>query len=84
LVTLIEGDVLSIGGEPILTLLTNLKTHAGNAVMQSADVLQFTAAAPLAGLELGVQLEQQLLGLAITKLQAAMAAKAAPAPGISG
>ena len=49
LLTTIQSDVLTIGGAPLLTLLTNLKAHAGNELMQGADWLQFLAASPACG-----------------------------------
>jgi hypothetical protein len=73
LVQLFESDLIQAGGQPLLTLLENLKTHAGNVPLQIADWLQFVAAAPTAGLALGLQLENQLLSLAISKLQAHVA-----------
>ena len=73
LLNLIQTDVLQVGGQPLLDLLSNLKAHAGNAPMQAADLIVFQATAPKAGLQLEVELEQQLLALAISKLQAHMA-----------
>lgn len=89
LLGLITSDLLATGGAPLLTLLTNLKAHAGNGPLEAADILAFTATAPAAGLTFVVEIEQQLFGLAINKLQAYMNAKAAAAPapaatGISG
>lgn len=75
LLTTIQSDVLTIGGAPLLTLLTNLKAHAGNELMQGADWLQFLAASPAAGLQFTVTFEQQALGALITKLQAVQVAK---------
>jgi hypothetical protein len=79
LITTLQADLIASGGAPLATLLTNLQAHAGNPALQAADFLAFDAAAPGAGLMFGIEFEQQLLGLAIAKLQTAMAAKAAPA-----
>jgi hypothetical protein len=80
LITTLEGDLITSGGAPLATLLTNLSAHAGNPALQATDLLAFDAAAPGAGLAFGITFEQQLLGLAIAKLQAAVAAKAAAKP----
>ena len=77
LVSTLEADVAGTAGGPVVTLLTNWEAHAGNKLAQAADLLQFNAAAPGAGIALEVELEQQLLQLALSKVQAYMAAKAA-------
>src|SRR5271167_4522264 len=82
---LIESDLVAVGGTPLVTLLTNLQKDAGNVLAQQADILAFTAAAPKLGITLGLQVEQQLIALAIDKLQKELAAKlhtaqAAPPP----
>lgn len=79
LVSTLEADAASVGGTPLVTLLTNWETHAGNPLLQSADLLQFEAAAPAAGLQLEIEVEQQLLQLAVSKVQAFIAAKTAAA-----
>lgn len=66
----VKADLSSTAAVPVVTLLTNLKTHAGNRLMQAADVLQFVNTAPGAGLTLEAELEQQFLGLAIEWIQA--------------
>lgn len=81
ILAMFESDLVSVAGAPLLTLLTSLKAHAGNVPMQVADWIQFTAALPGSGIVLAVELEQQLLTAAVTKLQGYMASKA---PGVSG
>lgn len=79
LVNTLEADAASVGGAPLVALLTNWAAHAGNPLLQSADLLQFEAAAPAAGLQLEIEVEQQLLQLVIAKVQAFVAAKTAAA-----
>jgi hypothetical protein len=79
LLSLIESDLATVGGQPLLTLLTALQSAKGNILLQQGAILQFVAAAPTAGVTLEVEIEQQLLSLAITKVQTFIASKAAPA-----
>jgi hypothetical protein len=72
----LESDVASVAGSPIITLFTDWKAHAGNTLQQAADLLQFQAAAPGAGIALEIEVEQQLAQLVITKVQAYIASKA--------
>ncbi len=81
LLALIESDLATVGGQPLITLITGLKTDAGNQLKQAADIMAFTAAAPAAGLQLEVMVEQQLLQMAITKIQAYVASKTTPVVG---
>lgn len=80
---MIESDLATVGGAPLIGLLTALKSAQGNVLMQQAAVLQFIAAAPAAGITLEVEVEQQLLGLLIQKVQAFVAAKASAGPAVS-
>jgi hypothetical protein len=73
LISTLEGDLAQTGGTPLLTLLTNWEAHAGNPLLQGADLLAFQGQAPAAGLQLEVELQQQLLQLVITKVQAQVA-----------
>jgi hypothetical protein len=78
LLALIASDLATVGGQPLITLLQTWQKDAGNTLLQGAALLQFTASAPAAGITLEVEIEQQLLQLAITKVQSYLASKAAP------
>lgn len=73
LLSMIESDLATVGGQPLITLLGTLQSAKGNVLLQQAAIMQFVASAPTMGITLEVQIEQQLLGLAITKLQALLA-----------
>jgi hypothetical protein len=77
LLALLESDLATIGGQPLIGLLTSLQSSKGNVLLQQAAILQFVAAAPTIGITLEVEVEQQLLGLLIQKVQAFVASKAA-------
>lgn len=70
LLSMIESDLATLGGQPLLNLLTALQASKGNVLLQQAAILQFVATAPGVGIQLGVQVEQQLLQLAIDKVSA--------------
>jgi hypothetical protein len=85
----VESDLATIASPPFITLLTNLAAHKGNKIAQGADVVQFVATAPAAGLALEGELEGQLLEIGIGLIQTEVAkaptvgnngAPAAPAP----
>ena len=84
---MIESDLLTTGGAPLMAFFQADLAANGDKMKQAAALLQLIASGPAAGLTFLAELEGQLLGLAITKLQAAMAAKVAaavvPAPGAS-
>lgn len=80
LVALIESDLATVGGQPLIALITALMGAKGNVLIQQGAILQFVAAAPTVGITLEVELEQQLLQVALTKIQAFIASKAAAAP----
>lgn len=80
LLSMLETDVATVGGKPLVTLITSLQAAAGNKLLQQGAVLQFIAAAPTAGITLEIEVEQQLLQMALTEVQAFIAAKATPAP----
>ncbi len=73
----IESDLATVGGQPLITLLTSLQKDAGNVLAQQADILAFVAAAPKLGITLELTIEQQLIAEAIAKIQAAVTAKSA-------
>lgn len=83
LVALIESDLATVGGQPLISLMTTLQKSAGNRLLQGAAVAQFVAGAPAMGLTLEVEVEQQLLQMAITWLQGALS-KAPPVPASGG
>lgn len=77
--SMLETDVLTVGGVPLQTCITAMIAANGNLALEAAALLQFNAAAPAAGITLAVDVQNQLLQLALTKLQALMAAKPATA-----
>lgn len=77
---MLEADLASIGSTPVLGLLTNLAAHKGNRIAQGADVVQFVATAPAAGLQLEAAAEGQLLELGISWIQAEVAKVTATKP----
>jgi hypothetical protein len=75
LLAMIESDLATVGGAPLMGLLNALQSAKGNMLMQQAAILQFIAAAPSAGLTLEVDIEGQLLSLLISKVQGFIVAK---------
>jgi hypothetical protein len=75
LLSMLESDLATVGGQPLITLLTALQSAKGNVLLQQGAILQFVAAAPTAGITLEVEIEGQLLTLAISKVQAFIASK---------
>jgi hypothetical protein len=82
-VALVESDLATVGGTPLVSFIQAEIAAKGNFALQAANLLQFQASAPTLGIQLGIELEQQILQLALGKIQAAIAAKTAPAPGAS-
>jgi hypothetical protein len=80
LLALISSDLATVGGPALITLLTALERADGNVLLQQGAIMQFVAAAPTAGITLEIDVEQQLIGLAITKVQAFLASQTAKAP----
>lgn len=81
ILNLVESDLASVAGTPVVNFLQSLVAAKGNLLMQSAAIQQFVATAPVLGITLVVEIEQQLLQIAIVKVQAFVAAKAAaPTP----
>lgn len=78
LLALIESDLATVAGAPLVTLITALSSAKGNVLLQQGAILQFVAAAPTAGVTLEITIEQQLLADALAKVQAFIASKAAP------
>lgn len=78
ILALIESDLATVGGQPLISLLTSLQSAKGNVLLQQASILQFVAAAPTMGITLEVEIEGQLLQLAIAKVQGLIGK--APAP----
>jgi hypothetical protein len=78
---MLESDLATVGGQPLITLLTALQAAKGNRLLQQGAVLQFVATAPTAGITIEVEIEQQLLQMALAEVQAFIASKAGtPAP----
>lgn len=79
ILAIIESDLANVAGQPLMTFLTACKAANGNLGLEAAALLQLEAAAPGAGIQLELTIQQQLIQLALTKLQAYLAAKATPA-----
>jgi hypothetical protein len=77
LLAMLESDLATQGGAPLVTLLMALQGAAGNVLLQQGAILQFVAAAPTVGVKLEIEVEQQLLQLVLTKVQAFITAKTA-------
>lgn len=69
ILALIESDLAVVGGPPLIGLLTSLQSAKGNVLLQQAAIMQFVATAPSVGITLGIEVEQQLLGILISKIQ---------------
>lgn len=80
ILALIESDIATVGGQPLIALLTTLQSAKGNVLLQQAAILQFVASAPTLGITLEVEVEGQLLTLAIAKVQGLIKGQATPAP----
>lgn len=78
LVAMIESDLANVGGTPLETFLEDCKAANGNLGLEAAALLKLEAAAPAAGIQLEVEVQQQLLSIALSKLQTYLASKAAP------
>jgi hypothetical protein len=77
---LITSDLATTGGAPLITFLESIQAAKGNLGLEAAALLQLEAAGPAAGISFLLEIQQQLVGLAITKLQGYLATKtAAPA-----
>jgi len=79
LIAMIESDLASVGGQPLIMFLTAIKAANGNLGLEGAALLQLEAAAPGAGIQLGLDIQMQLVNLALAKVQAYVAAKTAKA-----
>ena len=75
---MIEGDITGAFGAPGLTLLQSLIADKGDLVKEGAAIAAFVGSAPLAGLTLGIEFQNQLLSLAVAKFQAFVTAHPAP------
>lgn len=69
ILALIESDLAVVGGPPLIGLLTSLQSAKGNVLLQQAAIMQFVATAPSVGITLGIEVEQQLLVILISKIQ---------------
>ena len=78
----IESDVAKVAGAPLVTFLEDCAAANGNLGLEAAALLKLEAAAPAAGMQLELTVQQQLLNLALNKLQTYLGSKStAPKPG---
>lgn len=78
ILAMIESDLLNTGGAPVLQFLEDCKAANGNLALEGAALLKLEAAAPAAGIQFEVQVQTQLINLAIAKLQGYISSKTAP------
>jgi hypothetical protein len=81
---MLESDLDTVAAPQVITLLQNLATHKGNKIAQGADVVQFVATAPAAGLTLEAEVEAQLLQLGVRWIQSEVAKAPAAPSGTAG
>ena len=74
ILTVIQSDIASVAGSPLINLLNSLKASNGNVALEEAAILQFIGEAPNLGLQLGIEFQTQAINWAISKLQAYLTA----------
>lgn len=82
ILAMIESDLAATGGAPVLQFLEDCKAANGNRALQAVALLKLEAALPAAGIQLEIQVEAQMINLAISWLQSYITSKgpaAAPA-----
>lgn len=72
----VESDIATVAGAPLLSFLQACQAANGNKALEAVAVVQLVAAAPAAGLNLEITVEQQLIALVTSKLTAFITAKA--------
>ena len=80
ILAVIESDLASVAGAPLVSFLEDCQAANGNLALEAAALVKLEAAAPAAGIQLELTVQQQLLSLALGKLQSYIASKANPAP----
>lgn len=79
ILAMIESDLAATAGKPVVAFLQACVAANGNLGLEAAALLQLEAAAPAAGIQLELQVQQQLLNLVLTKIQTYVASKTTPA-----
>lgn len=79
ILAIIESDLASTAGKPVISFLQACQAANGNLGLEAAALLQLEAAAPAAGIQLELTVQQQLISLALAKVQAYVASKTTPA-----
>lgn len=79
ILAVVEADLTSVAGAPIIQFLKDCEAANGNVGLEGVALLKLEAAAPGAGIQLELEVQNQLLNLALTKIQAYVASKATPA-----
>lgn len=74
IVALIESDLLTSAGGPLLTLLNAVQANKGNIVADTAAWLQFIGSLPSALIQAEGEALAQVAGILQTKLQASLSA----------
>jgi hypothetical protein len=80
ILAIVESDVANVAGSPLVTFIEDCQAANGNLGLEAAALLKLEAAAPAAGIQLELTVQQQLLGFALNKLQTYLSTKA---PGTS-
>lgn len=83
ILAVVQSDIASVAGAPLETFLEDVQAANGNLGLEAAALLKLEAAAPGAGIQLELAVQQQLVGFALSKLQAYIASKA-PSAGTVG
>jgi hypothetical protein len=71
----VQADLAQQAG-PLVTFLQDIESADGNLGLEAAALLKLEGAAPAAGLMLGIQVQNQIVSFALTKLNAYIASKA--------
>ena len=80
ILAIVESDIASVAGSPLVTFLEDCRAANGNLGLEAAALLKLEAAAPAAGIQIELTVQQQLITLALNKLQTYLAAKTTAAP----
>jgi hypothetical protein len=83
ILTVVQGDLAGAAG-PLVTFLDSIEEADGNLGLEAAALLQLEGTLPGAGISLGIELQNQIVSIALSKLKSYIASKtpasSAPAP----
>lgn len=75
ILAIVESDVANVAGSPLVTFLEDCQAANGNLGLEAAALLKLEAAAPAAGIQIELTVQQQLITFALGKLQTYLASK---------